>query len=80
MEEANLKSNTRAEGFLMPIALIILVLDITLVYHSVRTGRARPWAFIILAAPLIGSVAYIGRAGAGMVLQPRGETGAQAFR
>lgn len=44
----------------MPIALIILVLDITLVYHAVRTGRVRPWAFIILAAPLIGSLAYIG--------------------
>jgi hypothetical protein len=44
----------------MPIALIILVLDITLVYHAVRTGRVRPWALIILAAPLIGSVAYIG--------------------
>jgi hypothetical protein len=54
------KSIARAEGFLMPIALIILVLDITLVYHSVRTGRARPWAFIILMAPLVGSIAYIG--------------------
>jgi hypothetical protein len=43
----------------MPIALIVLVLDITLVYHSVRTGRARPWAFIILAVPFLGSVAYI---------------------
>jgi hypothetical protein len=65
----------------MPIALIVLVLDITLVYHSVRTGRARPWAFIILGVPFIGSVAYICfEIGAGMVLQPRGGTGAQAFR
>jgi hypothetical protein len=43
----------------MPIALIVLVLDITLVYHSVRTGRARPWAFIILGVPFVGSLAYI---------------------
>jgi hypothetical protein len=43
----------------VPVALIVLLLDISLIYHAARTGRLRPWAFIILMAPLIGSLAYI---------------------
>ena len=43
----------------MPVALIIVLLDLPLVYHACKTGRARPWAFIILMVPLVGSLAYI---------------------
>ena len=43
----------------MPAALVILLLDITLIYHASRTGRLQPWAFIILMVPLIGALAYI---------------------
>jgi hypothetical protein len=43
----------------MPAVLILLLVDIPLVYHACKTGRARPWAFIILAVPLVGSLAYI---------------------
>jgi hypothetical protein len=43
----------------MPVALVILLLDITLIYHASRTGRLQPWAFIILMVPLIGALAYI---------------------
>lgn len=43
----------------MPLALILVLLDITLVFHAVKSGRARPWAFIILMAPGIGAAAYI---------------------
>jgi hypothetical protein len=43
----------------MPVALVILLLDITLIYHASRTGRLQPWAFIILMVPLVGSIAYI---------------------
>jgi hypothetical protein len=43
----------------MPFALIILLLDITLVYHASRTGRIQPWAFIILMVPFLGAMAYI---------------------
>jgi hypothetical protein len=43
----------------VPFALVILLLDITLVYHASRTGRMQPWAFIILALPGIGAFAYI---------------------
>ena len=43
----------------MPVALVIVLLDITLVYHAVKTGRVQPWAFIILMVPLVGALAYI---------------------
>jgi len=43
----------------MPVALVVLLLDLTLIYHASRTGRLQPWAFIILMVPLIGALAYI---------------------
>jgi len=43
----------------MPVALVILLLDITLIYHASRTGRLQPWAFIILMVPFVGAFAYI---------------------
>ena len=43
----------------MPVALVVIVLQITLIYHAAKTGRLRPWAFIILIVPLLGSLAYI---------------------
>ncbi len=43
----------------MPFFLIMLMLDITLVYHAAKTGRLQPWAFIILMIPGVGGLAYI---------------------
>lgn len=43
----------------MPLALILVLLDVTLVFHAVKTGRVRPWALIILMVPGIGALAYI---------------------
>jgi hypothetical protein len=43
----------------MPVALVLVLLDITLVYHAAKTGRLQPWAFIILMVPAIGALAYI---------------------
>ena len=43
----------------MPLAVILVLLDVTLVYHAVKTGRVRPWAFIILMVPGVGALAYI---------------------
>jgi hypothetical protein len=43
----------------MPIALVLVLLDIMLVCHAARTGRLQPWAFIILMVPGIGAVAYV---------------------
>jgi hypothetical protein len=43
----------------VPVALVVIVLQISLIYHAAKTGRLRPWAFIILIVPLLGSLAYI---------------------
>ena len=43
----------------MPVAIVVLLLDITLIYHASRTGRLQPWGFIILMIPLVGALAYI---------------------
>lgn len=43
----------------MPVGIVILLLDITLIYHASKTGRLQPWAFIILIVPLVGALAYI---------------------
>ena len=45
--------------FAVPFALVIILLDITLVYHASRSGRLQPWAFIILMIPVMGAIAYI---------------------
>ncbi|WKA26728.1 tetratricopeptide repeat protein [Bradyrhizobium roseum] len=43
----------------MPVAIVVLLLDISLIYHASKTGRLQPWAFIILMVPLVGGLAYI---------------------
>ena len=43
----------------MPLALIVLVLQLSLVVHAAKTGRAQPWAYIIMFIPVFGSLAYI---------------------
>src|SRR5215471_5429349 len=43
----------------MPIAIILAVIDLTLVVHAARTGRFSPWAYVILMIPGFGAVAYI---------------------
>ena len=43
----------------MPVALVVLMLDLTLIWHASKTGRLQPWAFIILMIPALGALAYI---------------------
>ena len=43
----------------MPLALLLVIIDVMLVVHAVRSGRASPWAFIILLVPVVGAVAYL---------------------
>lgn len=43
----------------MPLlAVAVVLLDITLVVHAVRTGRPTFWIFVIFAFPLLGAVVY----------------------
>jgi len=43
----------------MPIAVVIVLLQLMLIYHASRTGRLQPWGWIILVVPLLGSLAYV---------------------
>lgn len=43
----------------MPFALAILMLDVMFVWHAAKTGRMCPWAYIILALPGFGALAYL---------------------
>jgi hypothetical protein len=43
----------------MPLALLLVIIDVMLVVHAVRTGRVSPWAFIILLVPVVGPIAYV---------------------
>ena len=43
----------------MPLAIVVILLQLTLVWHAAKTGRAQPWAYIILIIPVFGSLAYV---------------------
>ena len=43
----------------MPIAIALVMLDVMFVWHAAKTGRGCPWAYIILALPGVGAVAYV---------------------
>jgi hypothetical protein len=44
----------------MPIlGAVLLALDMALVFHASKTGRAQPWCYIILMVPGFGALAYI---------------------
>lgn len=42
----------------MPILILTVIVQIGLIIHVIKTGRATYWVFIILIAPGIGSLAY----------------------
>jgi hypothetical protein len=42
----------------MPILILTVVVQIGLIIHVLKTGRATYWVFILLIAPGIGSLAY----------------------
>lgn len=43
----------------MPLLIPVVLLQIALAIHAVRTGRAQPWLWIILVFPMLGSVIYL---------------------
>jgi len=42
----------------MPVLILTVIVQIGLIIHVIKTGRATYWVFIILIAPGIGSLAY----------------------
>jgi hypothetical protein len=43
----------------MPLVAALVIFDVMFVWHAVKTGRACPWAYVILAIPGFGAVAYL---------------------
>jgi hypothetical protein len=43
----------------MPIALLLMVVQITLIVHAAKTGRFNPWGYILIFLPGLGALAYI---------------------
>src|SRR5579859_7789132 len=44
----------------MPIlGALLAAIDLALVFHAAKTGRAQPWAYIILMIPVAGAIAYV---------------------
>jgi len=43
----------------MPLALLLAAIDAILIVHAARAGRMCPWAYLILAVPGLGALAYV---------------------
>src|SRR5215813_7362687 len=43
----------------MPLALVLVVIDLTLMVHAAKTGRFSPWGYVILMIPGFGALAYV---------------------
>ena len=43
----------------MPLMILSFVVQLLLVIHIFKTGRDRTWVWIVIAIPMIGSLAYI---------------------
>jgi hypothetical protein len=43
----------------MPFAVLLVAIDAMLIVHAAKTGRMCPWAYIILAIPGVGAIAYV---------------------
>jgi hypothetical protein len=44
---------------IMPLALVLFLLDATLVIHAAKSGRFWPWAYVILLLPGFGALGYV---------------------
>src|SRR5689334_9874282 len=43
----------------MPIAIVLFLIDVSLIVHAAKTGRFSPWAYLIVLLPGVGAVAYV---------------------
>ena len=43
----------------MSYGFLLILVDLTLVVHAARTGRASPWILVILMLPGLGGLAYV---------------------
>ena len=43
----------------MPMFLVSIIIQLALVVHAIKTGRNTIWIFIIIFAPVVGTLAYV---------------------
>jgi hypothetical protein len=43
----------------MPLALVLVLIDLVFIVHAAKTGRFTPWVYIILFVPGFGALAYV---------------------
>jgi hypothetical protein len=43
----------------VPIAILLLIVDVALIAHAAKTGRFSPWGYVILMLPGLGAAAYV---------------------
>jgi hypothetical protein len=43
----------------MPLAVVLFLVDATLVIHAAKSGRFWPWAYVILLLPGFGALGYV---------------------
>jgi len=43
----------------MPIAIILMAINVAFVVHAAKTGRFNPWGYVILFLPGVGAIAYV---------------------
>ena len=43
----------------MPLAILLIIVQVVLVVHIIKTGRNTIWIWLVVLIPLVGSIAYI---------------------
>src|SRR5215471_15084304 len=43
----------------MPLAVVLLAINVILIVHAAKTGRFWPWGYVILLLPGFGALAYV---------------------
>ena len=43
----------------MPIAIVLMAINVAFVIHAAKTGRFTPWGYVIFLLPGVGAIAYV---------------------
>jgi hypothetical protein len=43
----------------MPIAIVLMAINVAFIIHAAKTGRFTPWGYVIFLLPGVGAIAYV---------------------
>ena len=46
-------------GQTMPLAIVLMLINVAFIVHAAKTGRFNPWGYVILFLPGVGALAYV---------------------